>query len=744
MMMLKINLRGFATQNPGKISKKPVFGRLSNTGRKVLATQISENYYPDDPDGYDKEEYDLGPRKNAYYYKQELRMNAMRGKTGLKKALELFEEMKSIARLEPNYKHYAVLIRACAKAGYTQRAFELYKEYLRYSKKPSNPMITNLINACAECPFKDYGLAKLKWLRNHIQVDHSIELELVHYNCLIKAYGMLHDGKQIEEVIDDMFKRDILPNVDTFNMLLIACASDKQSGSILALSTYKRMRLYDFKPNDATFRLFVRCIRDCGMGSTELVKKIFADLPSMTTLEERIRFNKAAKRRISDHDGSSDFVWMPKKDELKTSLNSGVIKNLTINRQDASSAINQDKINAITSRESIDGNILLSNEKQISSLTSIEKINFSNLQSSEPSESLSEFDQRYITIGSSEILPNLLSDDHLELFTRVDSIDMNKTRTAQQRLLLFGGIHGFLENMVKEGIKPSVKVFSLLLGCIKSSRREVIEYYRLAMDYKIDLDVPFYDMLVRHASHNFFARDRLKTAMYIMEQMSINSKMTPNITTYEALATACDNIYEATKLIEDLDSCGFTISSSLIRNLFDCPLFKRDFKYLKDLVVLCQKRNYKPHKELIHKLIDVKMDSYEIIWKYENNKLVEANRPPWFHESQVAQYDEFSDHLESWLKNVDLMPEDHPWEQFHVDRTSKRQGFVDFVAKFKAIEQAKQEAIESGSEFGNLVEKGEKILSAKQKQSKLFIPSEDRLLSNPSFRTENDGYLEER
>lgn len=44
-----------------------VFGTFSQRGRKKLAVQEVEKFYPEDKDGYDEEKFDLEPRKNAYF-----------------------------------------------------------------------------------------------------------------------------------------------------------------------------------------------------------------------------------------------------------------------------------------------------------------------------------------------------------------------------------------------------------------------------------------------------------------------------------------------------------------------------------------------------------------------------------------------------------------------------------------------------------------------------------------------------
>lgn len=723
--MFRIYIRALSTKyasnkkpSPSQ-PREPVFGTLSRSGRKILATQVVENYYPDDPDGYDKEEYDLTPRKNKYYYKYTILKYANQGAVGLERALQLFEEMKSVARLKPEYKDFAILIEACSRVGYTKRAFELYRAYGEYESKPSYPMINNLINACAECPFPEYGLSKLEWFRTHLKVDVNQELNLIHYNTIIKAYGKLCHPERIANVLDEMFQAKIYPNRDTFNMLLYACNADKESGAILALRTIKRMKLYDFKPNEATYRMFLRAIRDCGLGSHELMKKTFAELPAMTTVDQRLRLQSNSKKRSKN----DNFVWLPSLDELKNSILTGIQQEpqQQIDTHQMTIANEHLEILKETNEDAeIDFRLQIESKKNnhdniLVALNKGENNNNSTISFSDIHDIDDRLSPNHYQNDESYRLPNLLSNDHLDLFTRVESIQLEKISFASDRLSLFGGIHGFLEQMVEDGCKPDNRIFGLLIACLRHERHEIIELYRLALQYKIEKDVIFYDLLIRFTCQNVSIPDRLELAQYLLQRMECDTKLHPNITTYESLALGCDNIQQASQLIGDLESCGYTVSKRLIEAFFKPACYRKDFKYLNDLVLLCKARKHNPTKDLVDKLEILRLNANDVLWKHEKGLTNDKQHqlPKWFNESLIENYDKFHKNMNSWLKQTLLVEEDHPWEQFYVERQSKRKGFEQFTAKFAALQLAKHQALESGQTNGlpNLSQEASKILA---------------------------------
>lgn len=626
----------------------------------MLAIQELEKYLEDDKVGYDKEEIDLAPRKNEIFYQHQISNYARQGKTGIRKALELFNTMKSKDRLTPTVNNFSPLIYGCAKAGYTKKAFELYTESLKYGcKRPTNSTVTCLMNACAECPFPEYGLERLDWFREHLKLDCNHRMNEIQYSSAIKAYGKLGKLSEASNLVKEMISEGLYPNTATFNALLIGCASNKEAGTTYALRVYKRMRFYGLRPNLITYRILLRCIRDCGVGSDELIRQAIGELPLMTSFEQRLKYKKLSKKGSPRE---RNFEWVPLITELGDSLSSA------------------------TSPQTRDSGLRLIEQKLGNSETAL---------ISSPSA------VQVSLANSTNELPNLLSEDHLDLMHRIESICVDRLRTGADRLMLFGGMHGYLKTMVRDGCEPDSKTFSLMLSCIKRKRACQLEYFRLSKDYNIKRDLYFYDSFLRHVCENFLDKSRLSRAMTFLEEMHKDG-LRPNVTTFEALALGCDDSKTARRLLSDIESCGLTISNDIMRRFVYAAANNNDFNYLTEVIKLFLKYNCQPIRQVVDFLEEKRIETRDLIFKYEKGLLRECDRPAWLSQEQIKAFDKFTVIHSEWLRSVELADEEHPWAQFHVESNYKKAGFNNFVQTFKIIEEVKREALREGRDLRNL------------------------------------------
>lgn len=633
----------------------------------------AQNRIPDDPDGYDKQEFDIKPRKNEFYYKYEIQNHARKGRNGLKRALEAFYEMKSEARLEPTFDHFTTLIYGCAKAGQTKKAFELYDEGLKYFKKPSPAMVTCLMNACAESPYPEYGLKQLEWLRTHLATNFNFQFGAIHFRCMIKAYGKLGRIDLASKTFEEMIKNGIQPNTDTFNMLMIACASQKESGTLLALRIYKRMRMYDIKPDAITYSNFLRCIHYCGMGSPELLHQTLAELPAMTTFEQRIAY-KALKKKRPIKEASKEFEWLPSLINLSTSITTATTS-LVPHHQDGDDV------------RLIDGD----QTSQTGKIFSYGNTDESDLMPS---------------FLNSDNLPNLLSDDHLTLMRRIKGIQFDKLNSGQARIKLFGGAEGFLDIMKRDGCEPDSLLFTRLCALVRPDRTELLPLFHLVKEYPVIRNEYFYNTLIKATCSNYHNPARMELALCFLEEMHRDG-VKPSVTTFEALAPACNTMPTALTLIDDIERCGFVVSDEVIEQLIRNACSTKDFGFMINLVDQCRKKfiNFMPTKELLKCIEKTVVASSGMLAEYEKGKLSGETIPQWITEDNIVFYDKFRHSLGAWLKSVDVQEDEDHWEQFDIKSESKRQGFVNYVREFQALERAKQEALEKGQSFGNLYAK---------------------------------------
>lgn len=175
-------------------------------------------------------------------------------------------------RVKPENYIYNLLISGCAKAGYTRKAFSLYTKMRQRGLKVTGGTYTSLFNACANAPSPIDGLGKAKQLRANM-LEKNYEPNVKNYNAMIKAYGRCGDVQTAYTLADEMLDRQLPVNVETFNFLLQACASDEQNGFRHALLTWHKMLHSGIKPDYYSFHTILRCVRDCGIGDLESMKE---------------------------------------------------------------------------------------------------------------------------------------------------------------------------------------------------------------------------------------------------------------------------------------------------------------------------------------------------------------------------------------------------------------------------------------------------------------------------------------
>lgn len=650
---------------------KDVFGTLSDSGRKLLAIKAVEHLTPDDPDGYDKEEFDLTPRKNEFYYKEEIGRHSRMGPPGLKHALELYHQMKSKDRIAPFEDVVIPLIEGCAKAGYTKKAFEVYDEWIRIRGKPSLSMITMMALSCGKCPFPKYGLERLDWFVNSIKINHpQIKFNQIHYHSIIEAYGMLGRIDKSVEILSEMVDNDFLPDTYTIQVLLMGCASQKETGLSLALRLFKRMKFFDLKPDERIYNTLARCIRDCGLGPPELLKETISELPALSTLNERLKNQEFITKITKKEQHVRDrLAWQPSIQELVDSFRK-VVHASGVRKFDQPIAL-------------VDNSPTNESPSQRALMKRVE------IQEKEKALSL-EF-ERLPLLTSSHKYPNLLSDDHLVLLSRIQSINMSQVRTRSGKLSLFGDLHGFLEAMTKDNCKPTRTTFMLLLQCLERDPVIYLEFLRLAQDYKINMDAYFFDHLIEAICQNFRDRKRRDLATQIMDEMAARN-IKPTILTYESLAYSCDTWKQAEKLIDDVKNCGCVVGLTMIAKLFRCATHRQDFLYLNNLFQLGWEHKFKPTKSLIEKIEEIRLNAEELLLKNERGELRHDES---IDEQYLSEARKFTKKSARWLDAV-TVHNPHPWAQYETESGSRRDGFQKFEVKFRKLLNAKHKSMKQG------------------------------------------------
>lgn len=250
---------------------------------EIFGTQTPNVKFPSefDEDDLKEEEYlenppnrsqKLSTKQYADMIKSHLRNHS------LKEAIDVLEvRMLKQDRVKPENYIFNLLIGGCARAGYTQKAFQLFTKMKQRDLKVTGGTYTSLFNACANTPFLSDGLNKANRLRE-IMLEKGYEPNASNYNSMIKAYGRCGDPKTGFLLIDEMVGKNMEIRVDTFNFLLQACASDKEFGFRHALLVWHKILQRGLTPDLYSFNLLLKCVRESGLGDLESLEEVLSKI----------------------------------------------------------------------------------------------------------------------------------------------------------------------------------------------------------------------------------------------------------------------------------------------------------------------------------------------------------------------------------------------------------------------------------------------------------------------------------
>ncbi|KAJ6220108.1 hypothetical protein RDWZM_005920 [Blomia tropicalis] len=193
------------------------FGNFAEKyNRTRMKYRLKAENEPDDEDGYDKIEIKRGVKKSIDAYIRILNELRREKPPNVAKMLELHRQFVYEDRYIPHHQLYDTLISVCADVGFTQKAIELYKEMKMFKLEPRKPVVTMLINACANCTHTpQYGLEQVAKLRDDLEMN-GYQFNGLQYNVLIKAYARL--GVQgFTQMMDTHLVR---PNLKTITLFI--------------------------------------------------------------------------------------------------------------------------------------------------------------------------------------------------------------------------------------------------------------------------------------------------------------------------------------------------------------------------------------------------------------------------------------------------------------------------------------------------------------------------------------------
>lgn len=343
----------------------------------------------------------------------------------IKEAIDVLEvRMIREDRVKPENYIYNLLIGGCARTGYTSKAFSLFNRMKQRDLKVTGGTYTSLFNACSTSPWVSDGLKKANRLRE-IMLEKGYEPNASNYNAMIKAYGRCADLKTAFQLVDEMHAKEIPINVDTFNFLLQACASDREFGCLHAIQVWHKMFQKRLIPDIYSFNLMLRCVRDCNLGDLQTMEEVIQTILSNSRPEAK-RINTENKKLLKNTEENLTNYEI----EQNGALSNFVVNSQTVIKDDA---------------------------------------------------------------------PNLLAKrPHLGKM-----IGISEIRKPEDRLLLLGGMSGFLHEMQMYKAEPTIKTFTQLLEVIPPTLAAEKKIIATIQRLGIKCDIDFFNVLIKKRSMRF-------------------------------------------------------------------------------------------------------------------------------------------------------------------------------------------------------------------------------------------------
>lgn len=239
---------------------------------------------------------------------------------------------------KPNLYIYRLLISGFAKQGDIKQCFKLFKQIKERGLNLSPHIYSSLINACSEAKDRKEALKHLIFLRNYFY-EKKINLNNIHYSCLIKAYSW-HKQISIAFEIADEAKDNGIYSQDIISALFHAIISDTENGLKYALCLWHKMKIIKMKPNIFHYNLLLKAIRDTKFGDLKV-----NDILIPNSKDSQIQFMETGRSDLLDSPPvlTTSLILMLKKYNYFISNN----ENSEININDESTLLSQNLNNIL-------------------------------------------------------------------------------------------------------------------------------------------------------------------------------------------------------------------------------------------------------------------------------------------------------------------------------------------------------------------------------------------------------------
>jgi len=620
---LRMTIRNLAFSSPSMCPKVPAGSHGDSFGTLPLSVEDKVlfhdyDFQPEDQDEQDEHEAKIADvlRPAPEDYLQRM-TRLVHQKNDLRSALALLPEMKE-ERVKPLQPHFRILIYACAKAGHTAKAFQLYRQFRARALPRHVGIYADLFESCALSSNCKLGLENATWLRKKLAEDHFIP-SFILYHTMIKAFGRCGDLETAFELVDEMSSNGHRPTTETMSHLLQGCLSDKSNGFRHALLVWRRMRRRQIWPDLYTYNLMLRSAAQCGLGDLSHTQDI---------LQACLPVDSQGRLKVPPSYNSVDAG------AKNRPTRKGQEKSFDVRETKAIVDIEGKGIEVMSKEEKLEVlGVVESEEERRNRNLLVKRPNVSNVVSLAPED------------------------------------------TAENRLALMGGTEGFLQIMAKDRVTPDIKTLSFLLAAAPNTNESEAEVLSLVTTLRITPTVAFFNQVIKA---RVLRRD-LALGRSTLDEMYKHG-LTPDVQTFGVLAMCCREPNECMQFLSDLESLGATLNNEILGALVSSLSYTKDPRGVMKLMKTGERQGLRPSPRFIQ-IVEKFFQNYRgLIKKHERGERLpwRVEREA---KSGWKNWTEFSHYYKEWLMRTKPDLTSDPMAQYESKKGEVKSGVVEAVQK---------------------------------------------------------------
>ena len=387
--------------------------------------------------------------------------------------------------------------------------------------------------------------------------EECVQPEQAHYRILINACSDVGHARKAFQLYEDMNKRKLKRHVGIYADLYHSCVQCPDKKFALDQATMLRKQLAEsrFIPNKIVYHTMIQAFGRLG------------DLETAFELIDEMRQNKVPVTHET-----FDFLLQGCISDRQDGFRHALMTWRTMRTKQVWPRISNYNLMLKAAQDCRVGEIKYSRDVLIACLPVHKQKELLKQEKKENKkkvkEKLAASDSSCLELVSKTDIPSELEMVKIpNLLAKRPAIPANMVGltpddTRQNRLMLMGGLGGFLEMMMKDRVKPDIKTFDQLLRVIPNTSQSEAELLEAMERAGVKPDVSFCNQLIILRQK----RGDLAAAQSSLSWMT-ELELRPDIMTYGALALCCKDEWHVNRFVRDFRGLGLRLNTEILTTL---------------------------------------------------------------------------------------------------------------------------------------------------------------------------------